>query len=36
MVRGIVDIAKSSPSPDLGDLGKIRAALDDLDQVWES
>lgn len=35
MVRGIVDIAKSSPLADLGDLGKIRAALDDPDQVWE-
>lgn len=35
MVRGIVDIAKSSPLADLGDMGKIRAALDDPDQVWE-
>lgn len=35
MVRGIVDIAKSSPLADLGDLGKIRAALDDPDQEWE-
>lgn len=35
MVRGIVDIARSSPLADLGDLGKIRAALDDPDQVWE-
>lgn len=35
MVRGIVDIAKSSPFADLGDLSKIRAALDDPDQVWE-
>lgn len=35
MVRGIVDIAKSSPLADLGDLSKIRAALDDPDQVWE-
>ena len=35
VVRGIVDIAKSSPLADLGDLGQIRAALDDPDQVWE-
>jgi hypothetical protein len=35
MVRGIVDIAKTSPLADLGDLSKIRAALDDPDQVWE-
>jgi hypothetical protein len=35
MVRGIVDIAKSSPLADLGDLTKIRAALDDPDQVFE-
>lgn len=35
MVRGIVDIAKSSPLADLGDLSKIRAALDDPDQIWE-
>ncbi|STZ41782.1 hypothetical protein [Mycolicibacterium gilvum] len=35
VVRGIVDIAKSSPLADLGDLGKIREALDDPNQVWE-
>ncbi|MHC9296589.1 hypothetical protein ACRCUN_29345 [Mycobacterium sp. LTG2003] len=35
MVRGIVDIAKTSPLADLGDLGKIRAALDDPNQVWD-
>lgn len=35
MVRGIVDIAKTSPLADLGDLSKIRAALDDPDQVWD-
>jgi hypothetical protein len=35
MVRGVVDIAKSSPIAHLGDLSKIRAALDDPDQVWE-
>lgn len=35
VVKGVVDIAKSSPLADLGDLGKIRAALDDPDQVWD-
>lgn len=35
MVRGIVDIAQSSPLADLGDLSQIRAALDDPNQVWE-
>lgn len=35
IVRGIVDIAKSSPLADLGDLSQIRAALDDPNQVWE-
>lgn len=35
MVRGIVDIAKTSPLADLGDLSKVRALLDDSDQVWE-
>lgn len=35
MVRGIVDLAKSSPLADLGDLGKIREALDNPNQVWE-
>lgn len=35
IVRGIVDIAKSSPLADLGDLGKIREALEDPNQVWE-
>lgn len=35
VVRGIVDMAKSSPLADLGDLGKIREALDDPNQVWE-
>ncbi len=35
MVNAIVDIAKSSPLADLGDLTRIRAALDDPDQVWE-
>ncbi|MGV9803609.1 hypothetical protein ACWDTP_36740 [Mycobacterium sp. NPDC003449] len=35
IVRGIVDIAKTSPLADLGDLGKIREALDDPNQVWD-
>ncbi len=35
VVRGVVDIAKTSPLADLGDLGQIRAALDDPDQVWD-
>lgn len=34
-LRGIVDIAKSSPLADIGDLSQIRTALDDPDQVWE-
>lgn len=35
VTRGIVDIARSSPLADLGDLGQIRAALADPDQVWD-
>lgn len=35
VVKGVVDVAKSSPLADMGDLGQIRAALDDPDQVWE-
>ncbi|MFL1592765.1 hypothetical protein NQ854_07675 [Rhodococcus ruber] len=35
VLRGIVDIAKTSPLADLGDLGQIRDALDDPDQVWD-
>lgn len=35
VVAGIVDIAKSSPLADMGDLSKVRAALDDPDQVWD-
>ncbi|WP_068162622.1 hypothetical protein [Rhodococcus phenolicus] len=35
VLRGIVDIAKTSPLADLGDLAQIRAALDDPDQVWD-
>lgn len=32
---GVVDLAKSSPLADLGDLGQIRKALDDEKHVWE-
>jgi hypothetical protein len=35
VVVGIVDIAKSSPLADMGDLAQVRAALDDPDQVWD-
>ena len=35
VVRGIVDIARNSPLADMGDLSKVRAALDDPDRVWE-
>ena len=35
VLRGIVDVARSSPLADMGDLSQIRAALDDPDQVWE-
>lgn len=35
VLRGIVDVARTSPLADLGDLSQIRAALDDPDQVWE-
>jgi hypothetical protein len=35
MVNAVVDLAKTSPLADLGDLSQIRAALDDPDQVWE-
>lgn len=35
VVRGIVDIARTSPLADLGDLSQIRAALDDPDHVFE-
>jgi hypothetical protein len=34
VLRGIVDVAKTSPIADMGDLGEIRKALDD-DIVWE-
>lgn len=35
VLRSIVDVARTSPLADMGDLGQIRAALDDPDQVWE-
>lgn len=35
VVVGIVDIAKSSPLADMGDLSQVRAALDNPNQVWE-
>lgn len=35
VLRGIVDVARTSPLADLGDLSQIRAALDDPDQVWD-
>lgn len=35
VLTGIVEVAKSSPLANLGDLGQIRAALDDPDHVWE-
>lgn len=35
VVNAVVDIAKTSPLADLGDLSQIRAALDDPDQIWE-
>jgi len=35
LLRGIVDVARTSPLADLGDLGEIRKALDDPNQVWD-
>ncbi|MFC4605817.1 hypothetical protein [Rhodococcus kronopolitis] len=35
VLNGIVDVARTSPLANLGDLGQIRAALDDPDHVWE-
>ena len=35
VLRGIVDIAQTSPLANLGDLSQIRAALDDPNQVWD-
>ncbi len=34
-LRGIVDIARDSPLASLGDLGQVRALLDDPDVVWD-
>lgn len=34
-LQGIVDLAKSSPLADMGDLTQVRKALDDPDHVWE-
>ncbi len=34
-LQGIVDLAKSSPLADIGDLNQVRKALDDPDHVWE-
>ena len=35
VLQGIVDLAKSSPLADVGDLGQVRKALDDPEHVWE-
>lgn len=35
VLRGIVDVARTSPLADLGDLSGIRKALDDPNQVWD-
>lgn len=35
VTQGIVDVARSSPLANVGDLGQIRAALDDPDQIWD-
>lgn len=35
VLRGIVDVARSSPIADMGNLGEIRKALDDPKVVWE-
>jgi hypothetical protein len=34
-LQSIVDLAKSSPLADIGDLTQVRKALDDPDHVWE-
>ncbi len=34
-LTGVVDLAKSSPLADLGDLSQVRKALDDPDHVWD-
>lgn len=35
VLTGIVEIARTSPLAAMGDLGQIRAAIDDPDHVWE-
>ncbi|EOM74222.1 hypothetical protein Rrhod_4365 [Rhodococcus rhodnii LMG 5362] len=35
VLNGTVDVARSSPLANAGDLSQIRAALDDPDHVWE-
>lgn len=35
VMKGIVDIARTSPLADLGDLSQIRAALDDPNHVFD-
>jgi hypothetical protein len=35
VLRGIVDVARTSPLADMGDLSQVRAALDDPEQVWD-
>lgn len=35
VLQSVVDVARSSPLADLGDLSQIRAALDDPNQVWD-
>ncbi len=34
-LQGIVDLAKSSPLADMGNLTQVRKALDDPAHVWE-
>lgn len=34
-LQGIVDLAKSSPLADIGDLSQVRKALDDPEHVWD-
>ncbi|MFC7449691.1 hypothetical protein [Rhodococcus daqingensis] len=35
VLTGIVEMARTSPLANIGDLGQIRAALDDPNHVWE-
>lgn len=35
VTQGIVDVARASPLANIGDLGQLRTALDDPDQVWD-